>query len=290
MSIVVTGATGQLGRQIVASLVQKVSPAQIIVAVRSPDKAEDLKALGVTVRQADYSDPASLESAFAGASKVLLISSNDFAQRVSQHTNVVTAAKKANVTLLAYTSILHAETSPMLIASDHKETEHLIRASGLSYVFLRNGWYTENFVGSIHGALQHGALVGSAGEGKFSSAAVKDYAEAAAVVLADPIEAHAGKIYELGGDTAHTLADVAALVSSVTGRTIPYVNLPEAELAQVLVGAGLPEGFARVLANSDVCAAEGSLFSGDGQLGRLIGRPTTDYTVVLTKALQQKKH
>lgn len=285
MSIVITGATGQLGRFVVDFLAKKVDPAQIVVAVRSPERAADLLALGVVVRKADYNDVSSLEAAFAGASKVLLISSSEFGQRIAQHTNVIQAAVKARVGLLVYTSLLNATSTPSVLADDHKETERLISESGLPFVILRNGWYAENFVSSALGALQHGALVGAAGEGRFSSTGRSDYAEAAAVVLADPIDAHAGKIYELAADEPHTMADVAAVTSRVAGRTIPYVNLPEEQLRQALVGAGLPEGFAFALANNDVAASDGSLFHGDRHLSRLLGHPTANFDAVFSAAL-----
>ena len=182
--IVITGATGQLGRLVISHLLKTTPSGQIVAAVRDPAKAADLQALGVHVRQADYNDPASLDTAFAGATKVLLISSNDIGNRTAQHQNVIDAAVRASAALLAYTSVLHADTSLLGLASEHRETEDAIRASGLTYTLLRNGWYLENYTAGLKGALEHGALSGAASDGKIAAAARDDYAQAAAVVLA----------------------------------------------------------------------------------------------------------
>jgi NAD(P)H dehydrogenase (quinone) len=280
--IVVTGATGQLGRLVIASLLKQIPAAQIVAAVRQPSRAADLAAQGLKVRQADYSSPASLDTAFQGAEKILLISSSEVGQRAAQHQNVVDAAKRAQVSLLAYTSLLHADSSPLLLAAEHRETEAYLKASGVPHVLLRNGWYSENYLASISPALQHGAFIGAAGEG-IASAARADYAEAAASVLMLP--AQAGKVYELAGDTAYTLAEFAAELSRQAGKTVPYVNLPEAEYKAALLGAGLPDGLAQVLADSDAGAARGALFDDQHQLSALIGRPSTPLPTLMAAAL-----
>lgn len=282
--IAITGATGQLGRLVIQSLLKRVPAAEIVAAVRQPARASDLAALGVQVREADYTQPASLDTAFKGVDKVLLISSSEVGQRLPQHKNVIDAARRAGVSLLAYTSILRADTSPLALAEEHKATEAYLKASGLAHVLLRNSWYTENYLASVQPALQHGALIGSAGEGRIASAARADYAEAAAVVLTTP--AQAGKVYELAGDDAYTLAEFAAELSHQSGKPVPYVNLPEAEYAKALEAAGLPGPFAAILANSDVGAANGALFDDSHQLGKLIGRPTTPLAAMLKAALQ----
>ena len=281
--IVITGATGQLGRLVIQSLLGKVPAAQIVAAVRQPARAADLAALGVQVRQADYTQPATLDAAFKGATKVLLISSSEIGQRDAQHRNVVDAAKRAGVSLLAYTSLLHADTSPLGLSADHKATEAYIKAAGLPYVFLRNGWYNENYLASIQPALQHGAFIGSAGEGRIASAARADYAEAAATVLTQ--DGQAGKTYELAGDAAYTLSEFAAELSRQSGKTVPYVNLPQAKYRQALLGADLPEPLADLLADSDVGASKGGLYDGGKQLSRLIGRPTTPLATSMKQAL-----
>ncbi len=281
--IVVTGATGQLGRLVIQSLLKKVSVADIVATVRNVEKAQDLAALGVQVRQADYNQPESWDAALQGADKVLLISSNEIGQRAKQHQNVIDAAKRANVKLLAYTSVLHADTSVLGLASEHRETEAAIRASGVPFVLLRNGWYTENYAMGIPAALSLGAVYGCAGDGRISSAARADYAEAAAVVLTS--DNQASKTYELAGDTAYTLSEFAAEISRQSGKTIGYVNLPEAEYKQALLGAGLPEFLAELLANSDTGVSRGVLFDEGRQLGKLIGRPTTPLAEVVRAAL-----
>ncbi|WP_323813150.1 SDR family oxidoreductase [Cellvibrio sp. NN19] len=281
--IAITGATGQLGLLVIDQLLQKIPANKIVALVRSPAKAEALSARGIQVRQADYTQPTSLESALAGVEKLLLISSSEIGQRIPQHRNVINAAKKAGVKLLAYTSILNAEKSIMGLAFEHKETEQEIKASGIPFVFLRNGWYSENYTASIPAALQFNVFLGSAGEGQIASAARSDYAAAAVAVLLG--DNHAGKIYELAGDTAYTLAEFAAELSQQTGKNIPYNNLPEAEYKAVLEGAGLPEPIADLLAASDAEAAQGALFDDSHQLSQLIGRPTTPLADSIKAAL-----
>lgn len=281
----VTGATGQLGRLVIDALLKRVSPGEIVAAVRNPAKATDLAALGIAVREADYNRPETLASAFAGVRKLLLVSSSEMGNRVAQHAAVISAARTAGVALLAYTSVLRADTSPLALAADHRETENLLKASGVPYAVLRNGWYTENYTASIQPALQHGVMIGSAGDGRISSAARADYAQAAAEVLLAE-ESQAGRIYELAGDDSYTLAEFAAEISRQTGKPLPYQNLPEAAYAHALAGVGLPEPFAALIAQSDAAAAEGGLFDDGKAMSRLIGRGTTPYTQTIAAALK----
>lgn len=281
--IVVTGASGQLGRLVIASLLKRVPANQIVAAVRSPEKVADLAALGVIVKQADYSQPDALEQAFAGADKVLLISSSEVGQRLAQHRNVIDAAKRAGVSLIAYTSLLHADRSPLALADEHKATEAYLAGSGVPFVLLRNGWYSENYLASVPAALAHDAFIGCAGEGRIASAARADYADAAAVVLTGAEQA--GKVYELAGDEAYTLSELASELSRQAGKPVPYVNLPEAEFKGALLGAGLPEPLADLLANSDSGANQGGLFDDSHTLSALIGRPTTSLSTLITAAL-----
>lgn len=281
--IVVTGASGQLGRLVIASLLKRVPANQIVAAVRSPEKVADLAALGVIVKQADYSQPDALEQAFAGADKVLLISSSEVGQRLAQHRNVIDAAKRAGVSLIAYTSLLHADSSPLALADEHKATEAYLAGSGVPFVLLRNGWYSENYLASVPAALAHDAFIGCAGEGRIASAARADYADAAAVVLTRAEQA--GKVYELAGDEAYTLSELASELSRQAGKPVPYVNLPEAEFKGALLGAGLPEPLADLLANSDSGASQGGLFDDSHTLSALIGRPTTSLSTLITAAL-----
>jgi len=281
--IVVTGASGQLGRLVIEALLASVPAGQIVAAVRDPAKAADLAARGVQVRQADYSAPALLDAAFQGADKLLLVSSSEVGQRVAQHRNVIDAAKRAGVGLVAYTSILHADTSPMDLAVEHRETEVMLKASGLPHVLLRNGWYTENYTAGVANTVRYGVLAGCAGEGRIASAARADYAAAAAVVLAT--EGHAGKVYELAGDEAYTLTELAAEISRQAGKPIPYQDMSEAQYKEMLAGAGLPEWLATLLSRSDAGAAAGGLFDASGQLSGLLGRPTTPLADVVRAAL-----
>lgn len=279
----VTGAAGQLGRRVVAALARRAPPASIVALVRDPAAAAGLFPEGVVVRQADYEQPATLEAAFAGIDRLLLISSNAVGQRMGQHRNVVEAAVAARVGRLAYTSLLRADTSPLGLADEHRATETVIAASGLDYTLLRNGWYTENYLAAVPSALQHGALIGAAGDGRIAGATRADYAEAAAAALVGDVGA--AVLLELAGDEAWTLHDFAAELSRQTGRTIPYVDMPEAGYREALVGAGVPEPFAALLANSDAGAARDGLFDSSRTLSRLIGRPTTSLATAMAAAL-----
>lgn len=276
-SIAITGATGHLGRLAIAALIAR--GAQPIALARDPAKAADL---GVETRAFDYTgaDPTALK----GVDTLVLISSNDFNDRAGQHRNVIAAAKAAGVKRIVYTSILKGDQSPMILAQDHIATEAAINASGLSATILRNGWYTENYTGALGAAIQHGAIIGAAGEGRVNSAARKDYAEAIAVAALD--DAHSGRTYELAGDTAHTGADLAAAVARASGKPVAYVPMPQGDYARALVGFGLPEGFATVLADSDARAGDGALADESRTLSRLIGRPTTPIADTIAAALQ----
>ncbi|MGG7446066.1 SDR family oxidoreductase [Kosakonia oryzendophytica] len=271
--IALTGATGQLGQFVVEELLKTVAAKQIVAIVRNPAKAEYLSQQGILVRQADYGDQAALTQALAGVDKLLLISSSEVGQRAVQHRNVINAAKAAGVKFIAYTSLLHADTSPLGLHVEHVETEKMLADSGIPYALLRNGWYSENYLASAPAALAHGVFIGAAGEGKIASATRADYAAAAARVISE--EGHAGKIYELAGDTAWTLSELAALLSKASGKNVVYQNLSEADFAAALKEVGLPEVFANLLADSDAGAAKGGLFDDSKTLSKLIGRPTT---------------
>lgn len=278
MTIAITGATGQLGRLAIGAL--KARGQSPIALVRDPAKAADL---GVEARAFDYKAIETLAPALKGVTTLVLISSNDFDDRAGQHRNVIAAAKAAGVGRILYTSLLNATKSSMLLAADHKATEEAILASGLTYTILRNGWYTENHTGSLGGAIAAGAMIGSAGAGRFSSAARADYADAIAATAAT--SGHDNAIYELAGDVAYSYADMAAEVSRLTGKTIPYNDLPPDTYAGILESFGLPAGFAYVLADSDVQAGKGALFDDSRTLSRLIGRPTTPMAVTVAAAL-----
>jgi len=276
MKIGITGATGQLGQLVVEKLKAKTASENIVALVRTPEKAA---ALGVEAKSFDYSKPELLESQLEGIDVLLLISGNELGQRAVQHANVVAAAKKVGVKRIVYTSLLRADVSSLSLAPEHFETEKAIKASGLEYTILRNGWYTENYAGSIPAAVGGGAFLGSAGDGKISSAARADFAEAAAVVLTT--DGHVGKVYELAGDESYTLAEFAAEISKQAGKTIPYQNLPEADYGNLLKSFGVPELFAGAIASWDTGASKGDLFDEGKQLSQLIGRPTTPLAKVV---------
>ncbi|MEU2245307.1 SDR family oxidoreductase [Streptomyces sp. NPDC019224] len=273
MSIVVTGATGELGRLVVEQLLTTVPADGIVAAVRDKEKAAALAARGVELRIADYDDPATLAGAFRAGDRVLLISGSEVGSRVPQHTAVIDAAKAAGVAQLAYTGVLGGPDADFVLADEHKETERLILASGLPHTFLRNGWYTENYTANLAPVLAHGAVVANAGEGRIASATRADYAAAAAAVLTG--EGHLGKAYELSGDTAWSLAEYAAQVSRASGKEIVHKDVPGAVHQEILVGAGLPEGLAAILVDVDEAIRRGRLAGTSGDLARLIGRPTT---------------
>lgn len=283
--IVVTGATGQLGRLVVAELLQAAPWARVIGLVRNVAAAKALADSGVELRRADYDDPASIATALVGANKLLLISSSEIGRRrVAQHRNVIDAAMAARMKLLVYTSLLHADKSPMALADGHRDTEALIRASGIPFVLLRNGWYTENYAANAPTAVKHGTVLGAAGDGRISSAARADFAAAAAAVLASP-HGQAGVVYELAGDTAYTLTEFAAEVARQSGKLVTYNDLSEAEYRAALRSSGLPETLAEIYAESDAKAAHGWLYDDSRQLSRLIGRPTTTMAQSVVTAL-----
>ena len=271
--IAITGATGQLGQHVIESLLKTVPASQIVAIVRNPAKATALSQQGITVRQADYSDEAAFTTALQGIDKLLLISSSEVGQRAPQHRNVINAAKAAHVKFIAYTSLLHADTSPLGLADEHVATEQMLAESGIAYALLRNGWYTENYLASAPAALEHGVFIGAAGEGKIASATRADYAAAAARVISE--DGHAGKTYELAGDAGWTLSQLAGELAKQSGKKVVYQNLSEADFAAALKGVGLPAGLADMLADSDTGASKGGLFDDSHTLSKLIGRPTT---------------
>jgi NAD(P)H dehydrogenase (quinone) len=286
MNIVVTGATGHLGRLAVEALLRRGVPAEQITATgRRTETLADLADQGVTVRRADYTDPASLAEAFTGAERVLLVSGSEVGQRAQQHANAIDAAKQAGVGLIAYTSIPKADTSSLLLAEEHRATEQLLADSGVPHVVLRNSWYTENYTSQLPVYLEHG-IAGAAGEGRISAATRADFAEAAAVAVSE--DGHAGAVYELGGE-AFTMAELAGVVSEVTGQNVSYTDMPVEQYTQVLVGAGLPEPVAAVFADGDRGAAEGELYVDSADLEKLLGRPATSLRDAVSEAVAQHR-
>ena len=282
--IAITGASGQLGRLVIDALLAETNASNIIALVRNPDAVADLAAKGIELRKADYDDAPGYVEALKGINKLLLISSSAVGQRVPQHRAVIDAAKANNVSLLAYTSLLNLDTSPIMLGAEHKETETLIRQSGVPFTFLRNGWYNENYTGTLPAVLEHGAVIGHSGEGQVKSAARADFALAAAKVLTSA-EDQSGKIYELAGSDGFSKADLAGLVAKASGKEIAYVDMAQEAFAQALIGAGLPEGFAQALADADAGLKAGHLTSDRTDLQDLIGRPTTPIADSIKTAL-----
>ena len=282
--IAVSAASGQLGRLVLEHLLTKTDASNIKAIARSTDKLDAFKAKGIDVRFGDYTDTASLEAALAGVDTYLLISSSEVGQRAPQHKNAIEAAKKAGVKTIVYTSLLQADTSPMMLAQEHKQTETDLKESGLQTIILRNGWYSENYTQGLGAVLEHNAVFGCAENGKLSSAPRSEYAEAAANVLTAP-EAHLGKTYELGGDEAITLSDYAAQIGEASGKEIAYNNMTESDFAGLLVQVGLPEGFAAALADSEKCMASGWLEVKGNDLSTLLGRKTSSMADSIKAAL-----
>jgi NAD(P)H dehydrogenase (quinone) len=280
----VTGATGQLGQHVIDTLLETVPASAIVAGMRDPAKDEGaanaFRKKGVEVRTADYSRPETLASAFAGVDRLLLISSSENGERKVQHRNVINAAKDAGVGLIAYTSILRADTSPLFLAEEHRDTEAALAEAGVPFVLLRNGWYTEVYTWRLPLAFKHGVLIGAAEDGRISSAARADYASAAATVLAGGD--HAGRIYELAGDASFTLAELVAVVAEASGKPMVYQNMTPEEFRSAALQAGAPEIVARILSDTDAGVAKGALFDNGGELARLIGRPTTPFQTTIT--------
>jgi NAD(P)H dehydrogenase (quinone) len=278
MTIVVTGATGHLGRHVVESLLARGVPASDIVATgRHVEKIADL---GVTTKVAPFEDLAALKAAFTGADAVLLISGSEVGKRVEQHRNAIQAAKEAGVGRIVYTSIPKADTTEMKLAAEHQATERILAESGVPYTLLRNSWYIENY--PIAQAVENG-LFGAVGDGRISASPRADYAEAAASALIG--EGHAGKVYELGGE-AFTMPELAAEVSRQSGRNVTYTDLGEEKYAEFLVGVGLDAPHAAVLADSDAAASRGALFVPKTDLENLLGRPATPLAESVAAALK----
>jgi NAD(P)H dehydrogenase (quinone) len=282
--IAVTGANGHLGQLVIEGLAERVHASQIIAAVCRPEKASSFGRLGVQVREADYTRPETLGTAFHGVKRLLLISAAEASQRFKKHKAVIDAAKEAGMELIVYTSLLRANSSEIFLAREHQQTEEYIRDSGLPFVVLRNGWYLENHTSDLGNAIEHGALIGSSNDGRFASASRADYAAAAVVVLTQPISG--SKTYELAGDQSFSMAELASEVSRQTGRDIPYRNLPREDYAAILLGYGLPQMTVDVIIDADSKAIRGDLDSTSRDLSELISRPSTMLSDAVRSALR----
>lgn len=280
----VTGATGHLGRLVIEALLERgIPPSRVVALARDPKKAADLASRGVQVRHADYDRPDTLTPALKDVSRLLLISASEVGKRATQHRNVIDVARRAGIELLVYTSMLHADTSGMKLVGEHRDTEGMIRDSGIPHVILRNGWYVENYTDQLSRILDQGALLGSAGNGRVSAATRADLAQAAAAVLSAPSQPR--DVYELGGDEAFTLPELAAELTRQSGTPVKYRDLPAAEYSAQLTSAGLPKPYADILADSDAGLERGELYTDSGDLAQLLGRPTTPLASAVGDAL-----
>lgn len=280
--MLITGASGQLGQLVIDFLIQKGASDDIVALVRSDEQAASFAEKGIATRFGDYDKPETLSAAFEGIDRLLLISSSNLQSRFPQHEAAVNAAKEAGVGFIAYTSILQAAESPMALALDHKQTEELIAASGIPHTFLRNGWYSENRMMTLAQDIEIGQHFGATGNGKFSFAPRQDYAEAAAIVM---LGGYDGQILELAGDEGVSLQAYAEILTKLSGKPVAYVNLPEADLTQGMVGAGLPEFLAKLLASTDAAVEGGALFDDSKTLSKIIGHPTTPLEDTVRAAL-----
>lgn len=277
--IIVTGATGHLGRHVINGLLERVPAERIVAVVRNPQKAADLAERGVEVRRADYNEPATLGPAFEGAEKIMFISASEVGKRIAQHRNIIEAAQKAAPALLVYTSLLFADSSDISLAPEHVASELMLAKSGLEHVVLRNGWYIENYTENLGAALEHGALLGCAGDGRIAAATRADYAAAAVAVLTSP--GHAGKTYELAGDDSFSMQELAAAVSEHSGQKVVYNDIEPEAYRQTLATFGLPEPVVEMLVSADEAIKQGQLEHDGHALSKLIGRPTTSLDAVL---------
>ena len=283
MKIAITGATGQLGNLIIEQLLQLTAAQNIVALVRNIDKAEHFKAQGIELREFDYDRPETLVPALLGIDKLLLISANEIGRRTPQHQAVIDAAKVAGVPYLAYTSLLRADTSPLGLAQEHRETEKLIQDSGITYTFLRNNWYSENYLAGVAHTIEIGTLFGAAQDGRISSASRIDYAEAAAKVLTST--GHENKTYELAGSESFSLSDLATFIGQAVNKDIIYQNLSAEEYTQGLTQAGLPAGLVDVIVDADIQTIQGAMYSDSKDLEQLIGHKTTSIQDAIKAAL-----
>lgn len=280
MRIAVTGATGHFGSIVIEQLLERgISASEIVAVVRSAEKAQPLVDRGIDVRVAEYEDQSALAEAFSGVDRLVFVSGSEVGQRSAQHKNVIEAAKVAGISLIAYTSILNIETSTLGLSPEHRDTEQMLAESGIDYVLLRNGWYWENYASSLDAARATGKFFGAVGQGRVSGAARRDYAEAAAVVIAS--ENQAGKVYELAGAPALTYPELASAMAEVLKTPVEYVNLSVEDYQQALESAGMSAEYAGLFAGMEPAIGQGALLSESTDLQQLIGRESTPAVQVL---------
>ncbi|WP_417898137.1 SDR family oxidoreductase [Bacillus haimaensis] len=285
MKLLVTGATGKLGSKVVEALLETVPADQLAVSVRNPEKAEGLRARGVEVRQGDFDQPETLDAAFAGIDRLLIISADgDNEARIRQHTNAVAAAERAQVKFIAYTSIGNARDSKMFLAPPHQAAEEAILKTGIPYSFLRNNWYLENEIPSIQGVMAGAPWVTSAGTGKIGWALQQEYAEAAAIVLAG--NGHENTVYELSGKLL-TQEEFAAALGTVLGKEVAVQQVDDETYAEIMKGAGVPEFLLPFLVAIQQGIREGELEVESNDFEKLLGRPATPVNEALSQLVNQ---
>lgn len=281
MKLLVTGATGKLGSKVVESLLKTLPAEQLAVSVRNSEKAEGLRARGVDVRQGDFDHPETLDTAFAGIDRLLIISADgDNETRIRQHANAVGAAERAGVKFIAYTSLANATESTNLMAPPHVATEAAIIKTGIPFSFLRNNWYLENEIGSIQGALAGAPWVTSAGAGKVGWALQQDYAEAAAAVLAG--KGHENTVYELSGPLL-TQEELVSALCVVLGKEIPVQQVDDEKYAEIMKGLGLPDFVIPIVVGIQESIRNGSLEVESNDFEKVLGRPVMQISEALTQ-------
>ncbi|MEH7097729.1 SDR family oxidoreductase [Neobacillus vireti] len=281
MKLLVTGATGKLGTKVVDTLLKAIPASELAVSVRNPEKAEGLRNRGVEVRQGDFDQPETLDQAFTGIDRLLIISADgDNETRIRQHTDAVQAAERAGVKFIAYTSLANATESKNLMAPPHVATEAAIIKTGIPYSFLRNNWYLENEMGSIQGALAGAPWVTSAGEGKVGWALQQDYADAAAAVLLG--NGHENSVYELSGPLL-TQAELASELGAVLGKEIPVQQVSDEKYAEIMKGLGLPDFVIPIVVGIQESIRNGSLDVESNDFEKVLGRPVTPIKEALTQ-------
>lgn len=273
MKLLITGATGKLGTKIVETLLETVPAEQLAVSVRSLEKAQNLKDRGIDVRHGNFDEPETLDKAFAGIDRLLIISTDgDNETRIPQHANAVAAAQRAGVSFIAYTSVVNAQESKNFLALTHRATEQAIQKTGIPYAFLRNNWYLENETSSIQSVLAGAPWLTSAQNGKVGWVPQQDYATAAAAVLTQ--DGHDNAIYELSGNLM-TQEEFAAVLGDVLGKEVQVQQVDDAAYADIMAGAGLPEFLIPMLVNVQQGIREGTLDVESQGFEKLLGRPVT---------------
>lgn len=284
MKILVTGATGKLGTKVVEKLLKSVPANQLAVSVRNPEKAEGIRARGVEVRQGDFDRPETLDMAFTGIDRLLIISADgDNETRIRQHGNAIDAAKRAGVKFIAYTSLANAAESKNFLAPTHQASEEAILKTGIPYSFLRNNWYLENEISSIQGVLAGAPWVTSAGNGKVGWAMRLDYAEAIANVMAG--SGHENTIYELSGKLL-TQEQLASALGAVLDKNVPVQQVDDAAYADIMKAAGVPDFVIPILAGIQQGIREGTLEVENSDLEQLLGRPVTSINEALSQVVK----